>query len=177
MGQLFITPLRRFWRGLAPSAPHRGHVHIAVRRFLVFQTRPDIRIRVRRIVIRIRVRHTAIRVRVVVAAIDHTGLLEAATLFANTKVLIYNRIATAFHQNPTGFASFLTVSSFLGHLRFPLSLCRTIVSLSRFPLCRCPSTHHATSLIALYAATLAASTIFPRKARRDPTLEFEYDAS
>ena len=40
---------------------------------IVFQTRPDVRIRVRSIVIRIRVRHTAIRIRVVVAAIDHTA--------------------------------------------------------------------------------------------------------
>ena len=40
---------------------------------VVVQTRPDIRIRIRRIVIRIRVRHTAIRIRIVVAAIDHTA--------------------------------------------------------------------------------------------------------
>ena len=38
-----------------------------------FQTRADIRIRVRSIVIRIRIRHTAIRVRIVVPAIDHTA--------------------------------------------------------------------------------------------------------
>lgn len=40
---------------------------------LDFQTRADIRIRIRSIVIRIRIRHTAIRVRVVVPAIDHTA--------------------------------------------------------------------------------------------------------
>ena len=37
------------------------------------QARPDIRVRIRSIVIRIRVRHAAIRIRVVVAAIDHTA--------------------------------------------------------------------------------------------------------
>lgn len=41
-------------------------------RLLVIQTRADIRVRIRPIVMRIRVRHAAIRVRVVIAAIDHT---------------------------------------------------------------------------------------------------------
>lgn len=41
--------------------------------WVVFQTRPDIRVRVRCIVVRVRVRHTAVRIRVVVAAIDHTA--------------------------------------------------------------------------------------------------------
>lgn len=36
---------------------------------------------------------------------------------------------------------------------------------------------HAASLNALYAATLCALTISPRKARRDPTTVFAYDAS
>lgn len=36
---------------------------------------------------------------------------------------------------------------------------------------------YATSTAALYAATLSATTILPRKARRDPTYVFEYDAS
>ena len=36
---------------------------------------------------------------------------------------------------------------------------------------------YATSTAALYAATLSATTILPRKARRDPTLVLEYDAS
>ena len=58
---------------MPPSAPHRGHVPIVVRRLFVGETRADIRIRIRRIVIRIRIRHTAIRVRVVVPAIDHTA--------------------------------------------------------------------------------------------------------
>lgn len=44
---------------------------------LDFQTRADIRIRVRSIVIRIRKRHTAIRIRIVVPAIDHTDYREA----------------------------------------------------------------------------------------------------
>lgn len=59
--------------GLPPSAPHRGHVPIVVRRLIVGETRADIRIRIRGIVIRIRIRYTAIRVRVVVTAIDHTA--------------------------------------------------------------------------------------------------------
>lgn len=52
---------------------------------LDFQTRADIRIRVRSIVIRIRIRHTAIRIRIVVPAIDHTDYREALPI---TKVLI-----------------------------------------------------------------------------------------
>ena len=44
---------------------------------LDFQTRADIRIRVRSIVTRIRIRHTAIRIRIVVPAIDHTDYREA----------------------------------------------------------------------------------------------------
>ena len=36
---------------------------------------------------------------------------------------------------------------------------------------------YATSISALYAATLCALTIFPRKARRDPTYALAYDAS
>ena len=52
---------------------------------LDFQTRADIRIRVRSIVIRIRIRHTAIRIRIVVPAIDHTDYREAPP---GTKLLI-----------------------------------------------------------------------------------------
>ena len=52
-----------------------------------FQTRADIRIRVRSIVIRIRIRHTAIRVRIVVPAIDHTAGWETPP-FAK---LLFNR--------------------------------------------------------------------------------------
>lgn len=36
---------------------------------------------------------------------------------------------------------------------------------------------YATSAADLYAATLCATTIFPRKARRDPIFVFECDAS
>ena len=36
---------------------------------------------------------------------------------------------------------------------------------------------YATSTVALYLATLDALTILPRKARRDPRLAFEFDAS
>ena len=36
---------------------------------------------------------------------------------------------------------------------------------------------YAISLIALNAATLCATTTFPRKARRDPIFAHEYDAS
>ena len=63
----------RCCRGLPLSAPLREHVPGDVRRWLVVQMRPDIRVRIRCIVIRIRVRHAAIRIRVVVAAIDHTA--------------------------------------------------------------------------------------------------------
>ena len=42
----------------------------------VCQTRTDVRIRIRRIVIRIRVRHATIRIRVVVATKNHTAFEE-----------------------------------------------------------------------------------------------------
>ena len=41
---------------------------------------------------------------------------------------------------------------------------------------RSRSTLYATDLAALYAATLDALTIFPRKARRDPIFALEYEA-
>ena len=50
-----------------------------------FQTRADIRIRIRGIVIRIRIRDTAIRVRIVVPAIDHTAY---GKLYQFAKLLI-----------------------------------------------------------------------------------------
>lgn len=68
-----LSGLRRCCRGLPLSAPRWEHVPGDVRRWLVVQTRADIRVRIRGIVIRIRVRHAAIRIRVVVAAIDHTA--------------------------------------------------------------------------------------------------------
>lgn len=68
-----LSGFRRCCRGLSLSAPRGEHVPGDVRRLLVVQTRADIRVRIRSIVIRIRVRHAAIRIRVVVAAIDHTA--------------------------------------------------------------------------------------------------------
>lgn len=47
----------------------------------------------------------------------------------------------------------------------------------RFTLFRFYAFAYATSVIALYAATLCALTILPRKASRDPTLALEFDAS
>ena len=67
------TSSRCFCCGSFPSALHRGHVPIVVRRLIVGETRADVRIRIRGIVTRIRVRHTAIRVGVIVTAIDHTA--------------------------------------------------------------------------------------------------------
>ena len=57
-----------------PSARPWWHVIDVVRRLkvlVVCQTRPDVRVRVRSIIIRIR--HAAIRIRVVVATINHTA--------------------------------------------------------------------------------------------------------
>lgn len=56
---------------------------------MVVQARPDIRVRVRSIVVRIRVRHPSIRVRVVVAAIDHTGYWETPPL-QNYRITVQN---------------------------------------------------------------------------------------
>ena len=86
---------------------------------VVVQTRPDIRVRVRRIVIRIRVRHTAIRIRVVVAAIDHTA-------YGSFRLLGYK--GTQFHggvqknfQIRRAYARIL-MSSYLRHPLYALSL-------------------------------------------------------
>ena len=60
-----------------PSARPWWHVIDVVRRLkvlVVCQTRPDVRVRVRSIIIRIR--HAAIRIRVVVATINHTAYGE-----------------------------------------------------------------------------------------------------
>lgn len=70
--------------------------------YLVFQTRADIRVRVRSIVIRIRIRHTAIRVRIVVPAIDHTAYREALPGYKVTeympKFCINAKLATKYVQ-------------------------------------------------------------------------------
>lgn len=76
LSALLTDKVMRCCWGLSPSAPLWGHVPGAVRRLFDFQTRADIRVRVRSIVIRIRIRHTAIRVRIVVPAIDHTAYWE-----------------------------------------------------------------------------------------------------
>ena len=47
-----------------------------------------------------------------------------------------------------------------------------VASLHALALCA-----YATSRIALYAATLCARTILPRKARREPTYAFVFEAS
>ena len=52
---------------------------------------------------------------------------------------------------------------------FALGRCATALSLSLYA--------HAASLNALYAATLCALTINPRKARREPTTVLAYEAS
>ena len=72
-----LSVIKQYCCGLPPSALHRGHVPIVVRRLFVGETRADIRIRIRGIVIRIRIRDAAIRVRVVVPAIDHTAYWAA----------------------------------------------------------------------------------------------------
>ena len=93
---------------------------------VVVQTRPDIRIRVRRIVIRIRVRHTAIRIRVVVAAIDHTAygsfhLKSAYCQLSDCKGTHFQRGYRKFHQLRRAYARFLDVF---------------VPQTSRFALCR-----------------------------------------
>ncbi len=76
LSALLTDKVMRCCWGLSPSAPLWGHVPSVVRRLFDFQTRADIRVRIRSIVIRIRIRHTAIRVRIVVPAIDHTAYWE-----------------------------------------------------------------------------------------------------
>jgi hypothetical protein len=132
---------------------------------LVVQTRPDIRVRVRCIVIRIRVRHAAIRIRVVVAAIDHTAY-ENFRLFDLQSYSFPARIPKK-STNIDGLKPvFLDVFVPQTSRFFALSL------RSRFRFLA-----YATSVAALNAATLCATTTFPRKARRDPIFALEYDAS
>ena len=56
-----------------------------------------------------------------------------------------------------------------------LSEPRSFRFVASLPLFR--ASHYATSSNALYAATLCAFTILPRKARREPTLAYAYEAS
>lgn len=136
---------------------------------VVVQTRPDTRIRARRIVRRIRVRHTATRIRVEVAAIDHTayGSFHPEKCILSAFRLQRYSFSARLPKIPptsTGLRPYFLMSSCLRHhaLRFVASL---------------PLSVYATSTATLYAATLSATTILPRKARRDPTLALEPDAS
>ena len=144
---------------------------------VVVQTRPDIRIRVRRIVIRIRVRHTAIRIRVVVAAIDHTayGSFHPEKCILSAFRLQRYSFSARLPKIPptsTGLRPYFLMSSYLRHHALTLYSLYALSLRSRFRF-----SAYATSTAALYAATLSATTILPRKARRDPTYANEYDAS
>ena len=141
---------------------------------VVVQTRPDIRVRVRRIVIRIRVRHTAIRIRVVVAAIDHTAYRSfhpEKCILSAFRLQRYSFSARLPKIPPTstGLRPYFLMSSYLRHHALTL-YALSLRSRFRFSA-------YATSTATLYAATLSATTILPRKARRDPTYAYEYDAS
>lgn len=141
---------------------------------VVVQTRPDIRVRVRRIVIRIRVRHTAIRIRVVVAAIDHTACRSfhpEKCILSAFRLQRYSFSARLPKIPPTstGLRPYFLMSSYLRHHALTLY---ALSLRSRFRFLA-----YATSTAALYAATLSATTILPRKPRRDPKFELEYNAS
>ena len=69
--------------------------------------------------------------------------------------------ASSKSQNfSTGFAGGLSLRSRFDALAFAL-----------------PFSAHASPLIALYALTLSARTILPRKARREPTYVYVYEAT
>ena len=166
--------MRRCCCGSFPSAPHRGaRPHRCTPIYFDFQTRADIRIRIRSIVIRIRIRHTAIRIRIVVPAIDHTAY---GKLYQDAKLLIFQPTqaiilkisckATIFQRKPQHHQVPAKILKFFDRLTpvMPrLSFCRFAPALR--------ASRYATSTIALYAATLCALTILPRKARREPTFE------
>lgn len=174
-----------FCCGLFPSAPPWGarpRCCTPISSFLlVVQARADIRIRVRSIVIRIRIRHTAIRVRIVVPAIDHTASWETPPFFFQCKVTHilpklssptslwspFNHCSSATGHKPRIFKIFRP--AYAGNAISVLSL-RSRFGALRFPL-------YASSLSALYAATLCALTSLPRKARREPTFACAYEAS
>ena len=129
------------------------------------ETRPVVRIRIRSIVVRIHVGDTAIRIRVVVAAIDHTAY-ENFRLFDLQSYSFPARIPKK-STNIDGLKPvFLDVFVPQTSRFFALSL------RSRFRFLA-----YATSVAALNAATLCATTTFPRKARRDPKPAYELDAS
>lgn len=85
-----------------------------------------------------------------------------SAIFQSAKVLIFSEHPQKSLHYRRAYAR-IPMSSFLGH--HALSL-RSRVRVSAY----------ATSLTDLYAATLCARTILPRKARREPTLENESDA-
>ena len=60
--------------------------------------------------------------------------------------------------------------------RSPDTIRTPFFSFCRFAPALCAS-RYAASLNALYAATLCALTSLPRKARREPTFAYEYEAS
>ena len=62
-------------------------------RFRLVETRPDIRIRIRSVVIRIRVRNTSIRIRIVTTTIQHTVAGDSAL-----KLFIYCRLRSALYE-------------------------------------------------------------------------------
>lgn len=151
-----------FCRGLSPSVRYRGtRPSLPWNRLIVCQTRADIRVRIRCTVIRIRVRYTASRIRVVVAAIDHTGYGEHRRNI-KCKGTHFQRGGVILQPTSTGLRPYPDVL-----------VPRTSRFVASLPLC---AFAYATSLAALYAPTLCALTILPRKARREPTFEYESDA-
>ena len=90
------------------------------------------------------------------------GLWEVPP-FQGAKLLIFTHIAENFSKidGLTPVFRCLRASG--------ITLCRFAPAFSLYA--------HAASTIALYASTLAALTILPRKARRDPTNVLELDAS
>ena len=140
---------------------------------VVVQTRPDIRIRVRRIVIRIRVRHTAIRIRVVVAAIDHTayGSFHPEKCILSVFRLQRYSFSARLPKIPptsTGLRPYFLMSSYLRHHALTLY---ALSLRSRFRFLA-----YATSTAALYAATLRRFQFLWLLSRRDPTFAYECDA-
>ena len=61
-------------------------------RFRLVETRPDIRIRIRSVVIRIRVRNTSIRIRIVTTTIQHTVAGDSA------QTLYYCRLRSTLYD-------------------------------------------------------------------------------
>ena len=120
---------------------------------------------------RTRMRDTAIRARIVAPAIDHTAY---GKLYQDAKLLIFPPTqaiilkisckATIFQRKPQHHqvpAKFLKFFDRLTPVMPRPSFCRFAPALR--------ASRYATSTIALYAATLCAITILPRKARREPT--------